>query len=207
MLSVPSKRSALVATQNTKTRMRETEMRGIKLFGGATVLALLAVAFPVAGASAKSPVLELSHEGVPLAAGAAVHGGFNLNECNVSSNGKLSVNGKSKDDVLATENGFVGCEPEHSISGVITEMQWGVTGADALKGKINITKPGPSGTCEYKFTKFAGTSEVPGLAFFFSEATGKLNKKTSNKSCEATTTEAFFADVANSEFEALEQAL
>lgn len=182
-------------------------MRGIKLFGGATVLALLAVAFPVAGASASKPGLELSHEGVPLAAGAATHGGFHMNTCVVVSNGTLSSNGKSKDTIVATANESVECEPGHSISGVITQMQFGITGADSLKGKINITKPGPSGSCEYKFTKFAGTSEVPGLAFFFSEATGKLNKKTSNASCEATTSDSFFTVVTNSEFEPLEQEL
>lgn len=182
-------------------------MRGIRLFGSAIVLVLLAAAFPVASASAKTPGLEISSEGVPLADGAAVHGGLSINKCNVYSKGTLSVNGKTKDDVVATENASVECEKGYSVSGVVTEMQWGSTGADSLKGKINITKPGSGGTCEYKYTKFSGTSEVPGLAFFFSEATGKVNKKTSAKSCEATTTERFIADVTNSEFEPLEQEL
>lgn len=179
-------------------------MRGIRLFGSAIMLALLVAIVPVASASAKTPGLEISSEKVPLAEGTAVHGGLSINECNTYSKGTLTVNGKTKDDVVATENTSVECEEGYSVSGVITEMQWGSTGTDALKGKISITKPGP---CEYKFTKFGGTSKVPGLAFFFSEATGKVNKKTSSKSCEATTTEFFVSDIVNSEFKVLEEEL
>jgi hypothetical protein len=171
-------------------------MKSFKQFGIGllAVLGISLVALPVSGASAKG-VLTLTNEGNPVAEGGTADTGLAVEGCVSFAEGKLVKNSQAKDKLTATANATQECFEEGvSETGVITETQLGANGKATLKGKIEITQS--AGPCKYKFTKFAGTFEVPGeLEISTTSVTGKLNKKGSSASCPKTLETSFVADV------------
>lgn len=175
------------------------------LAGGMTMAALLVVALPTAGASA-AKLLVLSESGKPAAAESPAATGVIVAGCLVFSSGTLTVNNAAKDKVVASgEPSFVECGEGVSSSGGITEAQVGASGKATLKGKINVTKPGP---CTYTYSKWKGVFGVPGSTIIEASTVGKLNKKASLKTgCAATDTEEFTGGALTAGFEPFEDAL
>jgi hypothetical protein len=182
-------------------------MRRFKLYasGVLAVAALLIVALPASGASA-AKLLKLSSDGVEASNGSPALGELAVAGCIVVSEGTLSGNDGKKVLVTAASNEFSGCEEEsESVSGVITTVQMGPTGKTTMKGKINVTKPGP---CTYQYTKWKGQFNVPGYSSIEGKSLGKLNKKASLKTgCAATDEESFAGAAANSELSPFEASL
>jgi hypothetical protein len=165
--------------------------------GGVIMAALLAVAMPVASASAAKKLLVLSNAGTPAPTGAPAKLGVSLAGCGIYAGGTITVNDATKDKLVAGAGTPVSeCFEGLSSAGGLTEMQWGVTGKATMKGKISISKPGP---CTYLFTKWKGEFAVPGAAYIEAVTTGKLNKKVSSKSCPATDSEEFAASAVTPE--------
>lgn len=175
------------------------------LVGGAMMAALLVVALPAAGASAAKQ-LVLSEAGKPVAAGSPAGAVVIVAGCEVVSSGTLTVNNAAKDLIVTgSEPPFSECFEGASSSGEITEAQLGASGKITLKGKINVTKPGP---CTYTFSKWKGLFAVPGTTEFGATTVGKLNKKASQKTgCAATDTEELLGGALTPGFETFEDAL
>lgn len=181
-------------------------MRRFKLYvsGVLAVAALMIIALPAAGASA-AKLLKLSTEEVMAPNGSPALGELAVAGCIVISEGTLSGNDGKKVLVSAASNMIAECEEGESVSGVITTVQMGPTGKTTMKGKINVTKPGP---CTYQYTKWKGQFGVPGFSAIEGSSLGKLNKKASLKEgCAATDEESFAGAAANAELSPFEASL
>lgn len=182
-------------------------MRRFKLYfsGVLAVAALLIVALPATGASA-AKVLKLSKEGTMVSNGSPAHAGLAIAGCIVISEGTLSGNDTSKVLLTSASNLAAECEEAgESVSGVITTIQMGATGKTSMKGKINVTKPGP---CTYTYSKWKGAFGVPGFTAIEASTLGKLNKKASLKTgCAATDEETFAGEAADESISPFEAAL
>lgn len=182
-------------------------MRRFKLYvsGVLAISALLIVALPATGASA-AKLLKLSKEGTMVPNGSPAHAGLAIAGCVVISEGTLTVNDTTKDKLVSASNLAAECEtPGETVSGVITEIQMGGTGKMTMKGKINVTKPGP---CTYTYSKWKGTFAVPGFTATEATTVGKLNKKASLKEgCAATDTEGFSGEAADEEISPFQASL
>lgn len=159
-------------------------MKGMKAVtvGVVSALAMLVAVLPVGSASA-AKTLTLKIGEAPAANGGPADVGVLIEECIVFSKGTLSGNATTKVKSNATENAMAECPEGESISGTITEAALSPTGKATLKGVLNVTLPGP---CEYVFKKFKTHFAIPGGVNFEGSSLGKLNKKTSSKTCATT---------------------
>jgi hypothetical protein len=157
---------------------------------------VLALAIPASGAYAKS-ALHVTELGSEVANGAPARAVLTLDNCtSFTKAGKLTGNGTANVEVTTSENESVKCLVGTSESGVVTEEKWSSKGTVKLKAKIEVVEPGP---CHYKFTKFAGSFELPGGLYFGGPTTGKLSKKGSSVSCTKEVTRTFVAAAAGEE--------
>ncbi|HTZ87986.1 MAG TPA: hypothetical protein VMB05_15065 [Solirubrobacteraceae bacterium] len=174
--------------------MKRTKLVGV---GALTVLAMMLALLPAAGASAAPKLLVLQSGGVPVANGSPGDTGIEVDECSLFSNGKVGTNHAAKITLTETTASETECEAGRSISGLVKETALAKNGKATLKGEISVSEPGP---CVYVFKTFKSTFEVPGFTFIKGTVVGKLNKKTSDKSCAKTTTQIFRANVTNEVF-------
>lgn len=183
------------------------EMRRIRIcLTGVAVGALLVVAMPATGASAKK-LLVMSEGETAVPVGSSVKLAILLGKCTIWSDGTVTENSASKVKAAGV-SAFNECRDENeSASEALTEIQLGVTGKYSMKGKISLSLPGP---CVYTFSKWKGEYELPGISLIESkQVEGKLNKKLSSKTagCAPTETREYNAGITSSEFEFYELAV
>ncbi|HTA34322.1 MAG TPA: hypothetical protein VK721_12955 [Solirubrobacteraceae bacterium] len=155
-------------------------MKHLKILSGCLV-AVFALAATASGASA----LTLKHEGTPLKAGAPLAGAVEIGECVVATKGTLGTNGKSSDKASFTVNEDEECS-EGSISGKLTAVKLSGAGVMSFKAALTLKTAGP---CGYAFKKFTSDFEPNGgVTFGSGEATGKLVKGESARTCAKTLT-------------------
>lgn len=172
-------------------------MRRFQLFSIGVLAVVGVMLMAVSGASA-AKLLTVTEAGEPVTVGHTADVGLSLESCFSFNNGSLTANHASKVTAAATANAAQECGEEgFSETGVITSAQLTGSGKAGLKGKLEISMPGP---CVYKYTSFKGVFEVPGEVFIIGTVTGKLNKKPSSESCEKTKSTTFIADLTGEPF-------
>jgi hypothetical protein len=159
-------------------------------------LCALALTMLATDARAAKPLVLTSGE-TAVANGSAATVGLGIDGCTLYSKGTINGNGTGIVRVMAVKNSYVSCPEGSSASGTITEAQLNGAGKVTLKGKITISLPGP---CIYTFGKFKSTFEIPGEAGFINITEGKLNRRTSSTSCEASSTAFWIGDITDEPF-------